>query len=115
MVGYLYMTHYPGFSANDAIFTNFSRARNPRLSCDYRIFSDDYVVGDLYLIVDFCSFSDDRGAHRCTVDRGIGTNAHVVLQDYVADLRNSFVSSVRLGSKAKPVRTDHSTWEYFAI
>ena len=52
---------------------------------------DDHIVADLHLVVDLGALPDHGVAARSTVDRGIGADLHVVLDDDPADLGHLLV------------------------
>ena len=59
------------------------------------------VVGDLHEVVDFGAFADDGGAKRAAVNRHVGADFNVVVNDNLADLRNFSVdAAVRDVAKA---------------
>ena len=60
-------------------------------------------------IVELHPFMDPSGTHGGTVDRGIGTDFHIIVNDHISHLRNLVVVSVSLGSEAKAIGTDHGT------
>ena len=63
------------------------------------------VVGDLHLIVDLGPLADDGVAVGAAVDRGVGADLDVVLDDDAADLRHLQMAA-RAGREAEPVLPD---------
>ena len=55
---------------------------------DHAVPPDADVVRDLHEIVDLGALADDRVAGRAAVDRGVGADLHVVLDDDAAGLRD---------------------------
>ncbi len=64
------------------------RTGNTDLTDDDTMAADLHVVGDLHEIVDLRALTDHRVEHMAAVDRGIGADLHIVLDDDAADLRN---------------------------
>src|SRR4051794_13697399 len=74
-------------SGKDHSFANVRAARKPRLGANKAVFLDGTGVADLDQIVYFRAARDPSFAHRCTVDRGVGTDLDVILQDNPSGLR----------------------------
>ena len=62
-------------------------------------------------VVEFHSLSDDGAAHGGSVDTGVGTNLHVVLNDDDTYLRN-LVIALGIGCEAEAVGTDDTSGVY---
>ena len=80
-------------------------ARNADLPGDHAVPADDDVVRDLHKIVDLGALADDGVAGRAAVDRDVGADFHVVLNDDAADLRD-FPMALRRRQIAEPVLAD---------
>ena len=65
----------------------FGAARNTGLGHDDAMPSNHHVVPDLHEIINFRAFPDHRVAQGAPVDRRIGADFDVVLDDHAADLR----------------------------
>jgi hypothetical protein len=63
------------------------------LSHDYTVPPNDNVVRDVHAVVDLGALADDGGAERTAVDRSVGTDLDVVLNNYIADLQHLAVKA----------------------
>ena len=52
---------------------------------------------------------DTGGTHGGTVDGGVGTNLHIVVNQHIAHLRDLLIMSILLWRKAEAVGTDDRT------
>src|SRR5207253_1409895 len=50
--------------------------------------ADDHVVGDMYEVIDFGAFPDDRRAKPSSIDRAIHAYLHIIVDDDIADLQD---------------------------
>ena len=80
-------------------------AGNPDLGDDQAMPADRAVVSDLDQVVDLGALADDRVAGGAAVDRGIGADFDVVLDDDAAGLRD-FLMALRRRQIAKAVLAD---------
>src|SRR5207244_12087107 len=82
------------------------RARNAGLGRDDAALADLDVVRDLHEVVDLRAAPDDRGAEHRAIDRRVGADLHVVLDEDPAHLRDL---TVRLPVErvAEAVGPDH--------
>ena len=63
---------------------------------------------NLYKIVELHAFAQIGAAHRRTIDAGVGTDFHIVLDNYVSYLGNLVIAvGFRIWGKAKAVGTYH--------
>src|SRR6478736_1115921 len=62
-----------------------------------------HVMRNLYQVVYFGAFANNGSAHGSTIYGSVGANAHIIFQNYVAYLRNWFVSTVFLRGKTKTI------------
>ena len=83
-----------------------ARARDPDLGDDDRVLADLDVVADLDEVVDLGPLTDDGPAQRRPVDRRVGADLDVVLDDHAADLRDLAVRASVEGI-AEAVTADH--------
>ena len=65
--------------------------------------ANHYIVGDMYLIVNFDSLTKKGRTHRCSVYCTVGPDTHLVFQDDVSNLRDGFVGAICLWCKAESV------------
>ena len=72
---------------------------------DHAVPPDRDVVSDLHQIVDLGALADDRVSGPAAVDRGVGADLDVVLNDDAASLRD-FLMPLRTRKIAEPVLTD---------
>ena len=63
-----------------------TRPRDPRLRHDDGVRANHGIMADLHQVVDFRAAADDRGAHGRAVDRHVGADLDVILDDDPADL-----------------------------
>lgn len=70
------------------LVTDDTAARNAAMSRNNTKTADSHVVGDLYEVIDLCTFANDGVVQRTTVDRRIGANLDIVLNDDSAELGN---------------------------
>src|SRR5439155_1412563 len=75
-------------SAQDHASPDLARARDPGLCRDDGILTDLHVVGHHDEIVDLHAASHDGRSQRAAVDRRVGADLDVVLDDHAADLGN---------------------------
>ena len=75
-------------TANGDKITDSRRSRYADLGCNHAMRADLHVVRHLNEVIEFCSFADNRRPHRSAIDRGVGSNFHIILDYYAADLRN---------------------------
>src|SRR5687768_6074255 len=67
-------------------------------------------MSDLDEVIEFYTFVNDRGIAKkgCTVNYRVGADSDIVLNNYIAQLRDCFVGPVILRCKTKTIATDHS-------
>src|SRR5256885_4193307 len=70
------------------------------------MFANGDVVPDLYEVVDFRPFTDDSRAERAAIDRNIGANFNIVMDNHVADLRY-FAVNASVEHISESIRADH--------
>mgnify|MGYP003349801727 CR=1 FL=1 len=85
-IGYTDMPGDANLSSDHDPVAHFGAAADTRLCGNDRRLPYFYVMCDLYEVVELGTFPDDRGTDRGPVDRCIGTDLHLVLDDHVADL-----------------------------
>ena len=85
----------PDLTAQHGKISHRHAARYADLGDDQAMPSDRAVVSDLDEIVDLGSLADDRIARRAAVDRGIGADFDVVLNDDAPGLRDLLMASRR--------------------
>ena len=91
------------------------RAGDADLGDDHAMAADDHVVGDLHQIVDLGALADHRVAAGAAIDRRVGADLDVVLDDDAADLRN-FEVPLRPHGEAETVLADaHARMEDHAV
>ncbi len=71
--------------------------------------SDRHIMGDLHKIIDFGAFSNHGIARRSAVDRGVGADLDIVLNNDTADLRN-FEMALAARHKAETILADPYAW-----
>ena len=81
-------------------------ARDTHLRGEKRTAPDAHAVRDLDEIVDLRPRADPGFADRRTIDRRIGADLHVVLDDDIADLRDLVVAAVGVAGEAETVAAD---------
>ena len=79
---------------------------NPGLGSDQTVFADYIVMGNMHKIIDFGAPLHDGAPSGRPVDRGIGADFHIVLNNDIADLRHLQVFAVN-GDKTEAVATQH--------
>ena len=77
----------------------------PDWADDHAVPADHDVVPDLHEIINFGAFADDRILKSPPVDRGVGADLDIVLDDDPADLRHLEVAP-RAHGEAEPVLAD---------
>ncbi len=70
--------------------------------------ADQHIVGDLHEIVDLGALADHGVADRAPIDRGVGADLDIVLDDDAADLRHLDVAG-RSHHVAEAVLSDASS------
>jgi hypothetical protein len=65
------------------------RARNTDLGHDDATAAKDDVVSNLHKIIEPRTGADHRVSRRSSIDRGIGANLDIILEDHPAELRSS--------------------------
>src|SRR5262249_334869 len=101
----------PRLPAHDDAVPDRCAARDADLGGQQAVPADHDVVRDLDQIVDLGSFADDRITDPATVDRGIGADFDIVLDDHPSDLRN-FAGALGTACEAKAVLTDRTARVY---
>ena len=81
------------------------RSRYSNLRHNHTAASELNIVADLYKIIDACSGTDGRITCRSSVDRGIRTDFHIVLNDDPPKLRDAQEAGL-CGGKAEAFLTD---------
>src|SRR5262249_17911402 len=99
------VVRHSGLPGHDHTVPDRRAPRYADLPGQEAVTSDRDVVRDLDQIVDLGSLADDGGADRAAVDRGIGPDLHIVLDDHPANLRN-LVGALAAAGKAEPVLPD---------
>ena len=94
-------------TAKHAPFANFCTSSHAHLRRHDGIGSDVGVVGNLHKIVKFHAFANIGATHGRTVDTGVGTDFHIILYRYNANLRY-LVIAFCTGSKAESVGSYHA-------
>src|SRR5437867_4506937 len=93
-------------SAQDHASPDFARARDPGLCRDDGILTDLHVVGHHDEIIDLHAASHDGRSQRAAVDRRVGADLDVVLDDHAADLGNLPMGRAVPG-ESEPVGAQH--------
>jgi hypothetical protein len=78
------------------------------LSHDDAVPTNDNVVRDVHEVVDLGALAYDGGAERAAVDRSVGPDLHVVLNNYIADLQHLAVKAF-IQHITESVRADDGT------
>src|SRR5690554_3456712 len=94
-------------ATNHTVLAHFGRTCNSRLRCDNGILSDDHIMGNLNLIIQFHALFYNRGPQSCTVYRGARANIYIVFENHVACLWNFMVFSMFIGSESKSIRPNY--------
>ena len=95
-----------GLAGHGDVGADLRAARDAHLGDDDRVFADGDVVGDLHEIIDLRALADDRGPKRRPVDRGVGTDLDVILDQDLSHLRHlAVLASIKHVSES--VRPDH--------
>src|SRR5215831_942713 len=97
--------HLPG---GDHAAAEPARAGDADLRHDDRVLADLDVVADLHKVVDLRAPTDDGPTEHGAVDRGVGTDVHVVLDHDDADLRDLAMPGA-VEDVAEPVAPDDGT------
>src|SRR5262249_1337549 len=91
-----------------AVLAELGAPRDPCLRGDRGIVSDDDIMPDLNEIVKLDAAADARLAEGRPVDRTVGADLDVVLDDDNAALRDLLVGSVVFWGKPEAVPSDHA-------
>src|SRR5690606_26183585 len=100
---------------NHTVVAYLGRAGYACLGGDNGMLTNFYVMSHLHEVIDLGAFADDGGAHGSTVNGGVCTDVHIVLQYHIPDLGYIFVSTVRLRRKAEAVAAQHHTGMQSAV
>src|SRR4029434_6395073 len=97
------MTADPHLTSEHHVVTDLRAACDADLRRHQHVAPDDDAVCDLDEIVDLGSRLDACLAHCRSIDRGVGTKLHVVLDDDGGDLGDLFVCTVAASDEAVAV------------
>ena len=103
------MADKAGLSANHAVSAKMGRAADANLSSQRRVFAYFNIVGQMDKVVELNAFVDMCGTHCGTVDSGVGTDLHVVVDHHVAHLRDLLVMAILLRSEAESISANYGT------
>src|SRR6056300_120131 len=76
------------------------------------MFSDDNIVCDHTEVINFSALANARGTEGSAVNGGIGTDAHMIFYDHVAQLRNAVVFTCCIRGKSEAFRANDHTGFY---
>ena len=99
------MTGQSGLATDADEIAKLGRARNAHLGNDQTMPSNSDIMGDLDEVIDFRALANDRVARRATIDRRIGADLHVILDNDATDLRH-FQMAAPPRSEAETVLPD---------
>src|SRR5262249_46263286 len=99
------MVRDPDLAAQHSVVSDLDAAGNPGLRDDEAMAPDRAVVADLDQIIDLGALSNDGVAAATPVDRGIGADLDVVLDDHPPRLRN-LDRAFTIGKEAEAVLAD---------
>ena len=115
MIGDGQMPDHSGASGNFTITTDDSATGNTDAGGNSRMGTDTHVMRHLDLIIEFTALLDNRIVQGPAIDRGVGTNFHIICDNNSAKLRN-LVPSVPVHHQPEAVGTDdHTGVQYAAI
>ena len=103
MPGDSYLTAY------HSVVADFCRTGNSRLGRNNRVFSYFDVMCDLYQVVEFHTFFDNRRTHCSSVYCCIGSDLDVVFEYDVSYLSDFRIFPVGLGSESESVSSDNGS------
>ena len=103
MVGNAHLTR------EEAVLAHLRRASDTHLCRRDGVLANLYIVTHLNQVVELYALADDCRVGLCAVDTGVCANLHVILDDYIAQLRNLVKRAVGLGHKAKTIGSNDST------
>src|SRR5262249_56148300 len=92
-------------TAQHGVVSDLDAARNPGLRDDEAMASDRAVMADLDQIIDLGALANDGVAAAAPVDRGIGADLDVVLDDHPARLRD-LDRAFAIGKQAQALLAD---------
>ena len=84
-----------GLPRDDDPIAQARRTGDANLRHDQAEFPDRAVVSDLHEVVDLGAGADDRVVDAAAIDRRVGADLDVVVDDAPADVRNLLVSALR--------------------
>src|SRR5690606_27011461 len=103
------MPYYTHLAPDLTIFSDFCRSGNSRLGRYYGMFPYLYIMGYLYLIVEFYAPPENGRAQGRPIYGGAGAVLYVVLKDNVSCLWYFGVFPFIIGRKSKSIRDRKST------
>src|SRR5580658_7946876 len=101
-------THVP---ANHAAGADAGTSGDAGTAGNRRVRTNMDVVADLDLIIELHTVADDRIVDRAAIDRGVGTNLHVIADAHTAHLWH-LDPAIRIARQTETVRTDDDTRMY---
>src|SRR6516225_456259 len=108
LVAELQMSRNPRLRGHDAIVSQVRAAGEADLSHDDAVPPNHNVVRDVHEVVDLGALADDGGAERAAVDRSVGPDLHIVVNNYIAHLQHLAVKAF-IQHITESVRADHGT------
>src|SRR5258708_8381218 len=102
------MVRNPGLRCYHNIIAETGAAGKADLAHDEAMPANDHVVRNMYQVIDFCALTDDRGSQRDTVDRRVGSNLYIVVDDDVPELKHLAMSTF-VEHVTEAVGTDNSS------
>ena len=82
------VTGEPGLRGHHHEILQLGRPGNPGLRDDHATTAEAHVVPDLYQVVEARAGADHGILQRTAIDRGIGADLHIVLEDHAPELRH---------------------------
>ena len=105
-IGHFDVTHETALACNHTILADMRGSAHARLGCHGGVLPHFGVVRQHDEVVELHTLVDARRAHSGTVDGGIGTDFHIVLNDHITHLRDLLVMAVRLRCEAETISPD---------
>lgn len=103
------MTRRAGLSHHDRSATHDRAPRKSRLRHDQGVFTDVAVVSDLDQIIDLRAASNTRFVEGCAIDRRIGSDFDVVLDDDATPLGHGDGTTIFVRHVAEAIRAEYDT------
>ena len=102
-----HMTSHSCLAAEHDVILECRTPSNSNLGAQDAVFTNGDIVPDLHQVIDLGALADQRSAKSRTIDRTIGSDFNIVLQNYVSNLRD-FLMTAPDEFVSKSVTSNHN-------